>query len=149
MKRAEVAGAIVWGAIGVVICAAAAALRLGSWQRPEPGLFPFLIGSGIVLLSVVQAVSQFLIIGDRAERGRIGDVRRVGIVVLLLGGYALALERVGFLVCTVLFFVVLFRTLGSRGWGYAIGAGVLGTLLAYALFDVWLRVNLPRGPLGL
>ena len=57
MGKKQVAPAVVWAAIGTTICVASAGLRLGSWRHPQPGLFPFLIGSGIVLLSVVQAIS--------------------------------------------------------------------------------------------
>ena len=73
----------------------------------------------------------------------------MGVVFASLAFYALALERVGFLVCTLVFFVVLFKTLGRKGWGHAVVGAVIATVLAYLMFDTWLKVNLPRGLLGL
>ena len=47
----EVFASLLWVILGGVICLASVSLRLGSWHFPGPGLFPFLIGSTIALLS--------------------------------------------------------------------------------------------------
>jgi putative tricarboxylic transport membrane protein len=75
-------------------------------------------------------------------------LRRIITVFALLVFYALALERLGFIPCTFLFFVAIFKGLGRKSWKYALLTGITVSVLAYVVFQVWLKTNLPRGPLG-
>jgi hypothetical protein len=140
--------AIGWGVVGLVVCVAAARLGLGSWRHPQPGLFPFLIGGGMVLLAGVLAASAVRAAGAAPAGRPTGDVRRVAVVLVALAFYALALERVGFAPCTLVFFVLLFRGLGRQSWVVSAVSAAVATGAAYLVFEVWLAVNLPRGPLG-
>ena len=149
MKRAEVIPPLIWLMIGVIICFASVGLRLGSWRHPGPGLFPFLIGCVIVLLSVSLTIPELL----RKNQDGLGwpnraGLRRIITVFALLVFYALALERLGFIPCTFLFFVAIFKGLGRKSWKYALLTGITVSVLAYVVFQVWLKTNLPRGPLG-
>lgn len=149
MNKSEVLPAIVWAIIGATICLASAALRLGSWRHPQPGLFPFLIGSGIVLLSVIHALAHIVATSEPEIPPSSGSVGRLGVVFAALSVYALALERVGFLVCALVFFVAVFKTLSRKSWAYSILAALIATVLSYLMFETWLKVNLPPGPLGI
>jgi putative tricarboxylic transport membrane protein len=148
MKKDEVIPSIAWIIIGIVICVAAAALKLGTWRRPQPGLFAFLIGCGIIALSVFHMVPQLT---KKSEEGKTlfywEGLKRIIIVFALLVFYVLSLERLGFMICTYVFFVVIFKSLGRKSWGYAIFTSLIVTILSYLVFEIWLKVNLPKGPL--
>ena len=149
MKKVEVIPALVWAIIGIIICAASAGLRLGSWRHPEPGLFPFLMGCVIILLSVSLTIPQFL---KKSQQGKIwpnpDGLKRIIAVFALLVFYALALEPLGFIPCTFVFFVAIFKSLGQKSWRYAVLTGITVAVLAHVVFQIWLKTNLPRGPLG-
>ena len=149
MKKAEVIPPLVWLMIGVIICFSSAGLRLGSWRHPGPGLFPFLIGCVILLLSMSLTIQQFL---KKTQNGHIwpnpAGLKRIIAVFAMLVFYVLALEPLGFIPCTFLFFVAIFKSLGQKSWKYALLTGVTVAVLAYVVFQIWLKTNLPRGPLG-
>jgi putative tricarboxylic transport membrane protein len=149
MKRYEAIPSLSWMIIGILICIASAALRLGSWRHPEPGLFPFFIGCAIVLLSFSQLIPQIL---KKSQGGKIwpspAGLKRIIVVFALLVFYALTLEPLGFIPCTFFFFVAIFKGLGQKSWKYAALTGLTVAVFAYVVFQIWLKSNLPRGPLG-
>jgi putative tricarboxylic transport membrane protein len=73
---------------------------------------------------------------------------RVALVIIVLFAYALLLPILGYLVATSGLLALLFGVIrGTRLW--AVVAGALFTALAsYAVFNVWLQVQLPRGLFG-
>jgi len=48
---------------------------------------------------------------------------------------------------TFVFLLLLFR-LEQRGWAFSAVSAAVGTLASYVLFQVWLKTQLPTGPLG-
>lgn len=150
MKKDEVMPSIAWIIIGIMICVASTALKLGSWGHPQPGLFPFLLGCGIIALSVFHMIPQLY---KKSQEGKTllywEGLKRVIIVFTLLVFYALGLERLGFMTCTYVFFVAIFKSLGRKSWGYAILTSLIVTILSYIVFEILLKVNLPKGPLGI
>ena len=57
--------------------------------------------------------------------------------------YALALERVGFIVSTVILIVLLTRFVGRTTFVRAAVLAVLATLFCHVVFGAWLGVRLP------
>ncbi|MSP89125.1 MAG: tripartite tricarboxylate transporter TctB family protein [Alphaproteobacteria bacterium] len=148
MVPGGVAFAVVWSAIGLAVCAGATTYGLGSLGQPQPGLFPFVVGAGIVLLATSEAIACWRAHAPstRLRLGEHGSAVIVALAILCL--YALAFERLGFAVCTLLLFVALFRALAGRGWRFSVAAGLLATVVFYVAFEYGLKVNLPRGPWG-
>ncbi|MBL8670971.1 MAG: tripartite tricarboxylate transporter TctB family protein [Alphaproteobacteria bacterium] len=149
MRAGEVVPALAWTAIGGAICWGAAGLGLGSARQPGPGLFPFVLGAGIVLLATWHAVANLVAAPAEAPPDRHANLGQVAMVVGLLCFFAIAIEPAGFVACAFVFFSAMFRVLSRRGWPFAVIASALATGSIYLLFDVWLRVNLPRGSWGL
>lgn len=150
MRTREVIPSIVWTILGVMICIGSTSMRLGSLSNPGPGLFPFIIGSAIVLVSISQVIVHAF---KKPEAGHFWQnrqgVKGVIIVLVLLSFYALALMHLGFSLCTFLFFVAILKTLGRKSWTYALLTGLIISLFSYMVFVVWLKINLPKGPLGM
>jgi len=66
-----------------------------------------------------------------------------------LGGYGFLLEKLGYSLTTFLLFVLLLKGIQPQKWYLAMGVALLASLGSYALFQVGLQVELPRGFLGM
>jgi hypothetical protein len=121
-------------------------LKLGTLRQPGPGLFPFW---GAVILGTLSLIllARSLRSGDRLNFAAV----RWSALVLVLAAlliYLLFLETLGFVIVTFCFLLLLFR-FGEIGWIKSAASSVVATSLAYALFQLWLRVQLPRGWFGI
>lgn len=142
--------AIAWLGIGIAIATGAHNLGVGALNSPGPGLFAFIIGVSMALLSISIVVTG---IGAPAEPeiSSTAAPRRalpVVAVVAALMFYALALERIGFVLCTLLFLAGLLGVLGRRSWLVTATASLGITAGSYVIFAKLLKINLPIGPLG-
>ena len=110
---------------------------------PGAGVLP--LGLGVLMV----ALSVWLVLRGWREPASFGNLRRVGIMVAGVAVYALALERVGFVVATSLLMAVLMVAFNDRHRVPLAALGVAGTALSYALFFGILKVQLPPDPWGL
>jgi len=132
--------------LGVV--AIAETLRLRSSMVTEgPGMrfFPLLLGTIVALLGATVAVRPAESVAPPSDRG--GRARAWG-TVLALALYALAFERLGYILATTAFLAIVLVAYGERRLAVVVGIAVGATALAYAVFATWLRVPLPPGILG-
>ena len=124
-------------------------LPLGSWQSPAPGLFPLLVSlvlAGMALTLVIVALGTHA----TALPGESPAARPTKVwwtVAGLLAFYAL-LERLGFLIASVLLLVFLLRAIAGQRWRVTLAIGVAASLASYLVFDRLLKLPLPRGPIG-
>ena len=70
------------------------------------------------------------------------------IVMLALLAYTLLLMPLGFLLCTALFVGFLLVVVQPQRWYVVISVAVGTAIGAYGIFEVWLKAQLPKGPLG-
>ena len=149
MNWREQVPAFVWLGVGSAIAIGAYNLGIGAVNNPGPGLFPFVIGLGMVLLSVSIIATS---IGTTAAPTTAPTPRQTLTTLAVIGAlvfYALALERIGFVLCTILFLFGLLTVLGRYGWLVAATASVGMTAGSYLIFTTLLKLHLPSGPLGL
>jgi hypothetical protein len=146
MPRDLVSG-LFWLAVALFAAAQGLALGLGSLQRPGSGFFPFWGGVVLGLLSIVLVVRALTGPGA-AERVRFRlDSSKPVVAVGAVLGYLLLLETLGFVTVTILLLLLLFR-LERRSWAFSAASAVAGALASYALFELWLKTQLPAGPFG-
>lgn len=136
------------GAAGLALAAAfvwgASSIETGFIVDPlGPQKFPFIIGGVLAIAS-----AYVLLRPDPAPewpvRGRVLEI--VGAVVVLIG-YALALEPVGFVVSTAIAAALLSWRLGSPPlWAAVSGVGI--SVGIYVVFHLVLGLSLAKGPLG-
>jgi len=62
--------------------------------------------------------------------------------------YAIFLEILGFLMVTFLLLIFLFRGIEPQRWLVSVGGSALASLICYAIFELWLKTQLPKGILG-
>ncbi|HEY7558829.1 MAG TPA: tripartite tricarboxylate transporter TctB family protein [Candidatus Binatia bacterium] len=143
----DLTSSLFWLAIAVLICLEGFTnLRLGTLRAPGPGFFPFWGGLLLGMLSLLLLVRS---LKSRHQFGS-GAIPWAALLVVLaaLLSYLLLLETVGFLLVTFFFLLLLFRV-GITGWIQCCAWAAVATTFAYALFRLWLKVQLPRGLFGL
>ena len=143
--RRDVVSGVFWLVVAAFAIGHGVSLKLGTLHQPGAGFFPFWGGVVLALLSIILAVT--------SERARIAPalagVEWPKLFVVLAGtlGYVVLLEPVGFGSVTFLFLVLLFR-LERKTWRFSAAAGLAGAVASHALFQLWLKTQLPVGPLG-
>jgi hypothetical protein len=138
---------MVFFGIGVCILWQGRDLTVGGFRSPGSGLFPTLIAVIMLVLSVL-----LMIFPPKKEgRGQSVSARsavRISVVFVALLLYAFLLETFGFLIVSFVLTSLLFVAFGSGSYWRAILKGAVFTGLAYALFEILLKSNLPHGPIG-
>jgi putative tricarboxylic transport membrane protein len=147
MGRQRVAG-FIFLFIGILGFADSLRFSWGSWAEPGPAPFPLAVS---LLLSIagIAKIVQDLKVGGKRERIEWPAMARGFLTPLKILGATLAfilvLERLGYLIATLLFMFVLFlwvcryRVWIAMGLSVAIGAG------SWVFFEMILKVQLPEG----
>ena len=118
-------------------------LKLGTLHQPGPGFFPFWAGVVLGLLSLI------LLLNSLRNQVSLSLSGLKSWKLLLVAGallaYLLLLETLGFVTITFLFLFLLLR-LEYKGWVFSAVSALLGALASYAIFQLWLKTQLPTGP---
>lgn len=152
-RKYQLGSAVAFIVLGAGFAFEAQKLKLGRISRPEPGFFPFWLGMAMMAVAVlffIQVYRKAAGFGGR-ESSLWHGVKWTKALFSLLAmlGYALVLERVGYLLTTFILLALLFRHVGSQNWRLTI-LGSMGTsFFTYLLFKVWLQVQLPGGFWGI
>jgi hypothetical protein len=70
------------------------------------------------------------------------------VVAVILAAYIWAIPLIGFSVATLLFFIALYRLLGSWSWQRTMGYAVFTTVFIYVVFIYFCDLSLPKSFLG-
>lgn len=153
MKKADQ-----WTGLALAILAAGmigAALRLpyGNVHNPGPGFFPLWLGvilGGMSIALFVQTTR-----GKESER-TLKEIleqdvrwRKVLLVLAALILYGVLMDYIGFLIVTFLLMIVLLRFIEPQPWKVVIGWALGGSVGSYLIFEVWMKLRLPKGFLGI
>ncbi len=144
----EQGAALVWLAIAIIICVSSYRLVLGSFHNPGPGLYPFLAGAIMGVACLVYLAELRGTASGKKGKPLWEDWRRLskmGIAVFVLLAYAVGMNYLGFLISTLLFLIILLRTIGNQRWSVVILESLLASGISHLLFQVWLRADLPKG----
>ncbi len=152
MKRGDLIPALVWMALGIAVVIASYSLKLGSLHTPGPGLMPFLLGIALLLCSLPVLIRSLQMI-MRKSKQRSGSIwsgvnfKKLIVVVASLIGYAVVLEKFGYVTTAFFVLVILFKTVESQRWSIVLVLSFLSVISTYLLFVVILNVQLPSGML--
>jgi len=152
MKRYDQMSSLVWLILAICICIESSRLSFGSFHNPGPGFLPLLVGLILGIFSLIVFL-QATLSGKPQEslppwypKER---WRKLIWVLIALFSYAVCLETLGFLISTFLLLVFLFRYgMEPKRWVVAIGASAMASFSSYAVFELWLKTQLPRGIFG-
>lgn len=130
----------------ITICLLSVRYKIGTFNAPNSGFFPLLMGIVLGVLSIL-----ILVEARKKKISRIAfwapKADKIGIflsfVFVLL--YALLIERIGFIATTAIFFFLFSRFISHHGWVTAFLFGVIASFSIYILFTYLLYAPLPRG----
>jgi putative tricarboxylic transport membrane protein len=128
-------------------------------QQLGPDAFPKAIGLGLLILSAIYAYQQFrggvkedekraAIIGAEGKIQGKADLKTMGFMLVVMLCYAFLFERLGYAISTFLAFMAGVLYLDRR---HLVRDGVIAVISSFVLFyifSVFLRVQLPAGPLS-
>ena len=126
-------------------------IDLGGIHQPGPGFFMFAAGMLLAVCSAIVLVRSLLFKAkgkDSHQAAGGGNLWLAGYVLGALFVYAFVFEWLGFIVAT--FFLVLFLLLilePKKWWQMLITAGLI-SVVAFAIFNLFLKSGLPEGILG-
>ncbi len=135
--------------ISIFVCQQSIGLGIGTLRHPRSGFLPFSAGAGIGVLALVLLFQSIVSKGSQVEAENKITLQRGKflLVSFSLFGYIIAVNFFGFVLSTFAFvFFLLYIFKFGRMW-LMVMAATLITAGNYVIFEVWLRLNLPKGTL--
>lgn len=132
------------GLFGLATLVLSLDLKLWVSFGPGPGLFPFIMGALLVLLSifwVVEAHRRGYSVAESVSRNRVFSM--IGSLLVLV----LLMDWIGFQLSMALFLFFHLKIVGGQKWIMSIVVTLLGSFGAFALFNNVLGVRLPTAAL--
>jgi len=120
---------------------------------PGPGFEPFWLGIFLSLLSIGLFVGTFRKTADPDyEKPRLPgwkSLGRVGLILLIIAGFALSFNTLGLLLTVFLFVALILFALEGLGILKSMFYGVMFSGFVYLIFSYWMDINFPKGFLGI
>jgi len=142
------AAALFWIGAGLLACYGATRLGLGSVTDPGAGFIFFWSGVFLVILSLIVLAdsvrSSEQSVRDTGEMNWI----KITLVLLSLVLYAFFLEKLGFVLTTFFLLSFLLSCIEDTNWIRSLGVASAAALACYAIFELWLKIRLPKGLFG-
>lgn len=145
---AGAASAIFWLAVGILACYGATRLGLGSVTEPGAGFIFFWSGLILVLLSLIVLVDSMRSAEDAVQEMGEMNWAKIALVLLSLLLYAFSLERLGFALTTFILLSFLLGWIEGTNWGRSLAVAGAAALVCFAIFELWLKIRLPKGIFG-
>jgi Tripartite tricarboxylate transporter TctB family len=138
---ANVAAGIVTASLGIAGVALSLSMGIGTPQRPEAGMWPFIISLVMAVMSVA-----LLLFGRKTLDAEAFSTSswQVAAGVGTLIGFVLAISVTGFEIPTLLLTFVWLRFLGKETWRMSALLSVVVTGAFYLIFVVALSVPIPH-----
>ena len=133
-------------ALGGVAIVEIRALPMGTLRQPGPAYFPIvlaaaLIGFGALLLAFSGKGARLKELGWEEARHALLIARGAGVAVYLL-------MRAGYVITIAALLLYLLVVVARRHWAVSLLVAAALAAGTFALFDIGLRVLLPRSPFG-
>jgi putative tricarboxylic transport membrane protein len=121
---------------------------LGRASEPGSGFIFFWSGLLMACLSLTVLIASLQ--GAVEERQRLFGTNWPKLFLLLVGLvlYGLLLERLGFIVTTFVLLIFLLRISAETRWPAILVVAGGAALSSFILFDLWLKIRLPKGIFG-
>lgn len=141
-----------WISFGLLSAYGSIKLGLGTLREPGSGLLAFLASCFIILMAVIVLFQSWVF-----KRGYLTKVSTLWegaswhkplAIGLVLVGYILVLERVGFLITSLFILFIMFKVVEKLSWTKATVISLSISLGTFLLFTKILKATLPRGIFG-
>ncbi len=152
MRKAEIWVSLAFVFLGVLVIADS--IRLGfMWgmSGPESGFFPFYLGVGVVISSLIVFYDAFTRYKkEGAGKPLMPPGALTPILWVLIPSVAMVVitELVGLHIAAALFLAFYMRVVGKIGWMTTLLVGIISPLSLYFTFDKLFMIPLPQGLWG-
>jgi putative tricarboxylic transport membrane protein len=151
MSRTDRISGVFWLLFAIFVSIESKRLGLGSLHQPGPGFLSFCASITLGLMSMTILIRTWM--SKRTGETRIPifggeNLLKVFLVLVSVFCYAFFMETLGFVLVTLLLLLFLLGIIEKKKWGYTIFVGVVVTMVAYLIFEIWLMSQLPKGLLG-
>ena len=144
-SRGEVVVGFVCGLFAVLWIATALGLPYMGDYAPGSGFLPLWLGVCLLALSAMQVMTSLRTAATVVPAGR---WRKVVAVFLGLVVCAAVIEVAGFVVAVGAYLLYLLRGVEREPWRTSVAVTVVVVAVLFAIFRLWLKVPLPKGPWG-
>ena len=151
VTRKEITSSLVLVLFGAGYLAYSTEYPMNAWNNPGPRVFPLIVGGALAILAVCRLIQTLrtwkkeeVQEGVCSNRESLRASRPFPLVVVFVA-YILMIEGAGFFLPTVAFVVMSSRLMGAKDWVRPLGLALGVALFCYLLFEVWLKLSLPRG----
>ncbi len=144
MRKGQVSAGLIFLALGIFVCQQAIQFDLGQASRPGPGFVPFGLGSILILLSLLYLVPLFRTRQGDEEPQPSSNLTRTLLAVAILCLFSAVLSGLGYLLSTLLLFLLWLMLIERKEWPVAVGLAGLALVFVY-FFNLLFSVQLPRG----
>ncbi len=146
INRKDALSALFLLAFSIFICfASLSTLSYGHFHLPGPAFLPFWSGVFVGALSLGLLIQSILQRRGRGENSLRGRFAKPSYTLLALIAYGLLFTILGSFLCNLFFMTFMLWILERKNWAFAIGGGLVTALSFYLVFNIWLKVPLPRG----
>lgn len=150
----EFISSLVWVVVGGVFCIGGVYYQLFDSGLPGPGLLPFIGGLALSSLGLIVLISSF---GSAKRNSEVtkrffpekNSFRKIFFAIVGLTIYAIIFEYLGFILTTFFLLIFLLRFIEPQKWSVVWVTAILTTALFYLIFCIFLKVQLPKGLLGI
>jgi putative tricarboxylic transport membrane protein len=142
------AGAFFWVAVGLLACYGASQLGVGNVAEPGAGFIFFWSGLVLVILSLIVFTDSARTPAETAPEIVEMQWTKIALVLLSLLLYAFCLERLGFVLTTFILVSFFLGCIEDINWLRSLGVACAVALATYAMFELWLKIRLPKGLFG-
>jgi putative tricarboxylic transport membrane protein len=142
-KTGDIAASFFLMIVGIMVIVGAIRLQLGTPGEPQPGFFPFVSATVLIILSLILLIEAFR--GTSSGIAPFGQLWRPVLLILGLLFYSIVLDPLGYVISTVMLSAVVLRVLDARTWWKIAAVSLVLSIGTYILFDRFLGVTLPHG----
>ncbi|OIP91520.1 MAG: hypothetical protein CO013_13405 [Syntrophobacterales bacterium CG_4_8_14_3_um_filter_58_8] len=152
MRKAEMWVALAFAFLGILVIADS--IRLGfMWgmSGPESGFFPFYLGVGVVISSLIvfsNAFTQYKKEGAGKPLMPPGAIKPILWVLIPSVAMIVITEFVGLHLAAALYLGFYMRAVGKIGWVTTLLVSIISPLTLYITFDKLFLIPLPQGLWG-
>jgi putative tricarboxylic transport membrane protein len=151
MKRSQLAASTVLAGLAGFVLLESRHLSFGTMRVPQTGFFPWVLATLLLILCVILfAQGLFGAESDRPPNHILPEGwSRIAFTLAAMVGFAVMLERLGFLLTTFVLMIGLLRAIESQRWSKVLFVALLTAIASYGIFGWILGIPLPGGVFGI
>jgi putative tricarboxylic transport membrane protein len=151
MKRSQLAASTVLAGLAGFVLLESRHLSFGTMRVPQTGFFPWVLATLLLILCVILfAQGLFGAESDRPPNHILPEGwSRIAFTLAAMVGFAVMLERLGFLLTTFFLMILLLRAIESQRWSKVFFVALLTAIASYGIFGWILGIPLPGGVFGI